>query len=143
MMTWTDERLGERFTPPERMRQMVAAGLLGRKTGQGFYTWVDGKPHKRVLQKGGKAEPVPEDLEDRLILALVNESLAVLRERLVDDADLIDAGAIFGAGFAPFRGGPLAYARSLGRETLRARLDALATQHGPRFAADAGIDVIS
>ena len=57
----------------------------------------------------------PDDLEDRLMLALVNESMAVLREGVVADADLIDAGVIFGSGFAPFRGGPLRYARGARR----------------------------
>ena len=54
------------------------------------------------------ADGPPLDLQDRLILALVNECAACLREGIVADADLVDAGLIFGAGFAPFRGGPLA-----------------------------------
>ena len=48
------------------------------------------------------------------MLPLINEAVAVLRERIVEDADLIDAGVIFGAGFAPFRGGPLHYAQQKG-----------------------------
>jgi 3-hydroxyacyl-CoA dehydrogenase/enoyl-CoA hydratase/3-hydroxybutyryl-CoA epimerase len=72
------------------------------------------------------------------MLALVNEAVAVLREQIVEDADLIDAGVIFGAGFAPFRGGPLHYARSRGVDAVVARLEELRKTHGERFAPDAG-----
>ena len=72
------------------------------------------------------------------MLALVNEAVAVLREQIVEDADLIDAGVIFGAGFAPFRGGPLHYARTRGVDAVVARLEELRKTHGERFAPDAG-----
>jgi 3-hydroxyacyl-CoA dehydrogenase/enoyl-CoA hydratase/3-hydroxybutyryl-CoA epimerase len=72
------------------------------------------------------------------MLTMVNECVACLREGIVADADLIDAGVIFGAGFAPFRGGPLTWARSEGTAKLRTRLESLALQHGSRFAPDAG-----
>ena len=77
-------------------------------------------------------------LQDRLMLSLVNEAVAVLRERIVEDADLVDAGVIFGAGFAPFRGGPLQYARTRGVDAVVARLQELQSAHGDRFAPDAG-----
>ena len=67
----------------------------------------------------------PADLIDRLILVLVNECVACLRERVVEDADLIDAAVIFGTGFAPFRGGPLTYARARGVAQVMARLQEL------------------
>ena len=73
-----------------------------------------------------------------MILSLVNECAAVLREGIVSDADLVDAGAIFGSGFAPFRGGPLTYARTRGVDVVVARLDELAKVHGARFNPDAG-----
>jgi 3-hydroxyacyl-CoA dehydrogenase/enoyl-CoA hydratase/3-hydroxybutyryl-CoA epimerase len=56
----------------------------------------------------------------------------------VQEADLADAAVIFGTGFAPFRGGPLAYARARGAAAIVARLAELAARHGPRFAPDAG-----
>ena len=62
---------------------------------------------------------VPADLEDRLILPMLNEAVAALRERVVEDADLLDAGAIFATGFAPFRGGPLQYAKIAGHRASR------------------------
>ena len=117
----------------ERVRQLVQQRNLGRKSGQGFYQWRDGKivrPPERAI--------APEDLADRLILALVNECVACLREGIVEDADLIDAGVIFGTGFAPFRGGPLSYARARGPDVCVARLETLAGRHGARFRPDAG-----
>jgi 3-hydroxyacyl-CoA dehydrogenase/enoyl-CoA hydratase/3-hydroxybutyryl-CoA epimerase len=121
-----------------RIDALIAAKKLGRKTGEGFYVWRDGKA---VKPAGPPSEP-PKDLEDRLILSLANECAAVLRERIVADADLIDAGVIFGSGFAPFRGGPLTYARTRGIDAVVARLTELARAHGPRFEPDKGWSAI-
>jgi 3-hydroxyacyl-CoA dehydrogenase/enoyl-CoA hydratase/3-hydroxybutyryl-CoA epimerase len=118
--------------PLTRIDTLIAAGHLGRKSGQGFYLWRDGKPQRNAA---GRA---PDDLQDRLILTLVNESRACLREGLVADADLVDAGLIFGAGFAPFRGGPLCWAAQSGEAAIVARLTALAASQGQRFTPDAG-----
>jgi 3-hydroxyacyl-CoA dehydrogenase/enoyl-CoA hydratase/3-hydroxybutyryl-CoA epimerase len=119
---------------PKTLVKLVEQKKLGKKTGAGFYTWQDGKPQKPQAQE---REP-PEALQDRLILALVNEAVAVLREHVVDDADLVDAGVIFGAGFAPFRGGPLQYARNRGIDAVIARLEALESVYGERFRPDPG-----
>src|SRR5690606_41331219 len=56
----------------------------------------------------------PSDLEDRLILPLLNEAVACLHEGIVESADELDAGVIFGTGFAPFRGGPVQHIRDVG-----------------------------
>jgi len=132
------EALGR--APPDlaRLEERVAAGKLGRKSGEGFYLWVDGKAQKPAAT--GVATAIPADLEDRLVLALLNECVACLREGLVEDADLVDAGVIFGAGFAPFRGGPLHYARRRGVPAIVTRLRELAARHGSRFAPDPGWD---
>jgi 3-hydroxyacyl-CoA dehydrogenase / enoyl-CoA hydratase / 3-hydroxybutyryl-CoA epimerase len=106
---------------------------FGKKSGEGFYVWRDDK-----AQKPPSAAPAPPDLQDRLMLPLINEAVAVLREQIVENADLIDAGVIFGAGFAPFRGGPIQYARARGVDAILARLEELRSVHGERFAADAG-----
>jgi 3-hydroxyacyl-CoA dehydrogenase/enoyl-CoA hydratase/3-hydroxybutyryl-CoA epimerase len=98
----------------------VKDGKLGRKTGQGFYAWPGGKPVKKSA-----ATPPPE-LASRLIDPMVREAQACLAERIVADGDLVDAGAIFGTGFAPFRGGPIHYARSAGASG-EARSSAVAT----------------
>jgi 3-hydroxyacyl-CoA dehydrogenase/enoyl-CoA hydratase/3-hydroxybutyryl-CoA epimerase len=117
-----------------RIDALVAAKKLGRKSGEGFYVWREGK----ALKSTGPRPPPPPDLEDRLILALANECAAVLREKIVTDADLIDAGIIFGSGFAPFRGGPLTYARRRGVDAVVARLTELTRRYGTRFTPDAG-----
>lgn len=83
---------------------------------------------------------MPSDLEDRLILPLLNESVACLHEGVVADADLLDAGVIFGTGFAPFTGGPIQYIRSVGADVLVARLKALQGRYGDRFAPRPGWD---
>jgi len=109
----------------------------GKKDGQGLYTWENGKAKKPELPADYKA---PEDLEDRLILPLLNEAVACLHDGVVADADLLDAGVIFGTGFAPFRGGPIQYIRSAGADALLGRLKALQAKYGERFAPRQGWD---
>jgi 3-hydroxyacyl-CoA dehydrogenase/enoyl-CoA hydratase/3-hydroxybutyryl-CoA epimerase len=120
---------------PDAVAPLVAAGKLGKKSGEGLYVWRDGKAVKPAVDPTYRA---PDDLQDRLMLALVNEAMAVLREGVVADADLIDAGVIFGSGFAPFRGGPLRYARERGIAETVSALKGLAARHGERFLPDAG-----
>jgi 3-hydroxyacyl-CoA dehydrogenase/enoyl-CoA hydratase/3-hydroxybutyryl-CoA epimerase len=93
---------------PEVLAQKVAAGQLGKKTGQGIYQYVDGKPQK------GAADAYDQKLVDALIEPYLREAEAAVREGIVADADLADAGLIFGTGFAPFRGGPLHYIKTRG-----------------------------
>ncbi len=115
----------------------VENGKRGKKDGQGLYKWENGKPVKPDVPQDYKA---PEDLEDRLILPLLNEAVACLHDGVVADGDLLDAGVIFGTGFAPFRGGPIQYIRSAGADALLARLKALQARHGDRFAPRPGWD---
>jgi 3-hydroxyacyl-CoA dehydrogenase / enoyl-CoA hydratase / 3-hydroxybutyryl-CoA epimerase len=131
--------LAEAFGKPtaSNVVALVEARKLGRKSGEGFYPWVDGKPRKPP-----EAGPAPEDLEDRLVLSYVNEAVACLRDGVVTEADLLDVGMIFGTGYAPFRGGPLAYARTRGVDACVARLRELAARHGARFAPDAGWEAL-
>jgi 3-hydroxyacyl-CoA dehydrogenase/enoyl-CoA hydratase/3-hydroxybutyryl-CoA epimerase len=96
--------LGGNAEPPKKLSALIAAGNLGRKTGRGFYDWSSGRAAKE------KPGAVPAGLADRLIDPMVAEAKAALADGIVADADLVDAGAIFGTGFAPFRGGPLHYA---------------------------------
>ncbi len=115
----------------------VEAGKRGKKDGQGLYKWENGKPLKPQVPQDYKA---PDDLEDRLILPLLNEAVACLHDGVVGDADLLDAGVIFGTGFAPFRGGPIQHIRSTGADALLERLKALQARHGDRFAPRPGWD---
>src|SRR6185503_18120421 len=89
--------------PPDLLRQKVASGELGTKTQRGFYSYD--KAGKAV--KDRSAARADTELADRLILPLLNEAVACLNEGVVADADLLDAGVVFGTGFAPFRGGPI------------------------------------
>lgn len=107
---------------------------LGKKTGEGFYRYKDNKPVKNKNATYANTQEV----QDRLVLRLVNEAVACLREGIVDDKDLIDAGVIFGTGFAPFRGGPLHYIQAQGVDKLEQTLESLKTKFGSRFEKDEG-----
>ena len=91
---------------PKKLAAKLESKELGKKTGKGFYVWVNGKAQK------GTAGAVPAGLTDRLIAPMLNEANKALAEGVVTDSDLADAGAIFGCGFAPFTGGPFNYQRS-------------------------------
>ncbi|MFI4878982.1 MAG: 3-hydroxyacyl-CoA dehydrogenase NAD-binding domain-containing protein [Steroidobacterales bacterium] len=126
--------LSRPVTQITRLNELLAAKKFGRKSSEGFYRWTDGKA---VKPPAGAAVP-PADLTDRMVLVLANECVACLREGVVADADLADAAVLFGAGFPPFRGGPLTYARARGIAVVVARLNELAARYGARFQPDAG-----
>ena len=88
------------------IQSLVSAGKLGKKSGEGLYVWKNGKPVKKP--DAAVAYPLA-DLAEQLIKAYTDECQAALNEGVVSDSDLLDAGMIFGTGFAPFRGGPLYY----------------------------------
>ncbi|CAN5384320.1 3-hydroxyacyl-CoA dehydrogenase NAD-binding domain-containing protein [soil metagenome] len=132
-------KFGDLLPPtPAWLREKVAKGELGRKTGRGFYAWRDGKPDKT---SGAVMTMQPtQEMIDRLMLPMSNVCVACLREGIVDNADVVDGAMIFGTGYAPFRGGPLNYARSRGADNIVATLRTLAVKFGDRFAPDAGWD---
>ena len=89
-----------------KLDQMVAAGKLGKKSGEGFYVWKDGKPQKTEPETPYDQFEL-ERLGRELVEPLIRECERCRDERIVENADFVDAGVIFGTGFAPFRGGPL------------------------------------
>ena len=117
----------------------VEDGKRGKKDGQGLYAWKDGKPVKPELPNGYQA---PADLQDRLVFALLNEAVSCLHQGVVGDAELLDAGVIFGTGFAPFRGGPIEHIKAVGRDACLAKLRELEAKYGARFTPKAGWDAL-
>ena len=120
---------------PEVLRQKVDAGKLGKKSGEGFYRWVKGKPQKTAAGSNARTQA---SIRDRLIFRYLNEAVACLHEGIVAQPDHLDAGLIFGTGFAPFRGGPIHYIAEQGADNLLRKLGALHEQYGERFAPCAG-----
>jgi len=131
--------LGDAFNRPvpDCLAIMMKNNQLGRKSGQGFYRWHDGKVVKNDKNKNRQSD-LHVDLEDRLILPMLNEAVACLYEEVVDDADMLDAGVILGTGFAPFRGGPLNYAKTRGTRDIQRILVELAAKYGDRFLPHKG-----
>jgi 3-hydroxyacyl-CoA dehydrogenase/enoyl-CoA hydratase/3-hydroxybutyryl-CoA epimerase len=122
---------------PQWLKDKVEKGELGKKTGKGLYDWRDGEA---VKARG--APPAPPDTTDRLILPMLDVCVACLREGVVGDEETVDGAMIFATGFAPFRGGPLHYARSRGAAEIRTTLSRLEEKYGARFRPDAGWDAL-
>ena len=127
-------KFGDALPPaPDWLRDKVKNGELGRKTGKGFYEWKDG----HAVKTPSAVKPTQEMI-DRLILPMSNVCVACLREGIVDNGDLVDGAMIFGTGYAPFRGGPVNYAKARGAADIVATLENLRAKFGDRFKPDAG-----
>jgi len=129
----------DRMTGSPALEQLVAAGRLGKKSGRGFYRHRGRKREPDPLLRellGLKRErraPTPESLAERMVLGMINEAARCLEEGVVADAGMLDLAMIFGAGFPPFRGGPLRHADTLGLAKVESRLTALRAERGERF----------
>lgn len=142
---------GERMTAPEYPRILVEAGRLGRKSGYGFYSFHDSQaqPDNSVYELLGMRPVVNSHLsekviQERLIFSLLQEAIRCLDEQVAgkpgtDSAGQIDLATVMGMGFAPFRGGVLFYAETLGISCVVEKLRALEQQFGPRFAPVDGL----
>lgn len=133
------EAFAGRTAPSEALRRVVASGRTGRKGGSGFYRY------DQTGRKGGVDESVYQiigvqrreidaaEIAERCVLAMVNEAVLCLEERILRSARDGDVGAVFGIGFPPFRGGPFRYADSIGAARIVERLEDLDLRFHPRF----------
>jgi 3-hydroxyacyl-CoA dehydrogenase/enoyl-CoA hydratase/3-hydroxybutyryl-CoA epimerase len=129
--------LGRHFNAevPQRLQKLVADGNLGKKSGQGFYRYRKGKA---IRPRTGTGNWNMEDITNRLVLRLLNEAVRCLREQVVEDPELLDAGMVFGTGFAPFRGGPMNHVDAIGAQELLGLLEKEKQLRGERFKPDQG-----
>jgi 3-hydroxyacyl-CoA dehydrogenase/enoyl-CoA hydratase/3-hydroxybutyryl-CoA epimerase len=118
-------------------------GWLGKKSGKGFYVYGNKKDDKPALNaemsalfapKSPAVSLSPEDIAWRLVLPMINEAARLLEEGVVDNTDAVDLAMVLGTGFAPFRGGLVHYADSVGMPAIVQRMQQLAAKSGPRFA---------
>jgi len=130
---------GGRMKIPALLQQMMDAKLLGRKSGSGFYLHGKGEARlnlavKRFAQGQSAAAISRQELQERMVLLMVNESARCLEEQIVTAPEDVDFAMIMGTGFAPFRGGPLRYADSLGAERVVGAMGALVDRGADYFA---------
>ena len=124
---------------------MVASGRLGQKNGKGFYRYRAGKrtvPDREVYDLAGSPtvmELPPETLQERMVLAMVNESALCMQEGVAREPRDLDVAMVMGTGFPPFRGGLLRHADAVGIPIVADRLSRLADAHGERFRPAASL----
>lgn len=122
------------------MANMIEKGWLGKKAGQGFYTY-DGK--KKTINNEVKAYVKEfaqqdlglkeKDIQDRIVSRFVNEAVKCLEDEIIADPVVGDIGLVFGTGFAPFRGGPFRYIDTQGVDNYVGMMNDLADKYGPQF----------
>jgi len=133
---------GARLTPSTSLERVIAAGRLGRKNRKGFYLYDDAGEKKGVdssvytlLPTGAQRSTIPDDdIQQRAVLAMVNEAVRCLEDGVISSARDGDIGAVFGFGFPPFRGGPFRYIDYLGADAVVKKLEELNDRYAPRFA---------
>jgi 3-hydroxyacyl-CoA dehydrogenase/enoyl-CoA hydratase/3-hydroxybutyryl-CoA epimerase len=113
---------------PAGLTKFVESNKLGKKSGRGFYRYKKGKP---VKDNDADLDD-QKAIQNRLLYRFLNEAAACLQEEIVDDKDLLDAGMIFGTGFAPFRGGPMNYSLQEGVDSIVQAMTDYAGNYGER-----------
>jgi 3-hydroxyacyl-CoA dehydrogenase/enoyl-CoA hydratase/3-hydroxybutyryl-CoA epimerase len=136
------EAFGERLSPAASLARVVAAGRVGRKGGKGFYLYDSPGGKKRgvdesvyeLLPTGGNRVEVPvAEVQQRCVLAMVNEAARCLEEGILRSERDGDVGAVFGIGFPPFRGGPFRYVKTVGANNIVRQLELYHNRFAPRF----------
>jgi len=133
------EAFGDRLRPTEGVARMIEDGRLGRKNGRGFYRYEDGERREadlaayEIIGAAADAHISKEDIQARLVFAMLNEAVLALEEGVVRSVRDGDVGAVFGIGFPAFRGGPLRYLDELGAADAVDVLQDLARKYGDRF----------
>jgi len=118
---------------------MISAGLLGRKNGRGFYLHDKSSEARlnpdvsRFVQNQAARGLPREELPERMVLLMVNEAARCLEEQIVAGPQDVDFAMIMGTGFAPFRGGPLRYADSLGLDVVMGAMENLVDRGAAHF----------
>ena len=138
------EAFGDRFAAPPVLKRLVDKGLLGRKSGEGFFVYGKGDASISEKALACRASGAPQslkenDIAERLSLLMVNEGFRVLDEGVAASGDDVDLAMILGTGFAPFRGGPITYARQLGLKHVVDRLGAIGGEEAEIFEPAAGL----
>jgi len=141
---------GDRMKAPNFLKDLIDGGRLGRKSGLGFYKHENGRAvvdqsvYSLFEGWSKKQETSQEHVAKRLIFALLNEAVSCFDEKVagrpgVEAAGQVDLATVMGMGFAPFRGGALKYANSLGAEKISTILAELEQAHGVRFKSHSGV----
>jgi len=128
------------LTIPKQLQYLVKEGKLGLKSGAGFYHYHQGKIFRAELDFRILSE---DEIKDRLMFRFFNEVVSCLDDKIVTDYDVLDAGIIFGTGFAPFRGGPMHYILQQGIDVMDHRLISLSETYGKRFNPVTGCNQMS
>jgi len=135
------DAFGARVSPAESLRRVVESGRTGRKGKSGFYRYddsgtkgeVDPSVYELVPHGATRREMEPAEIQQRCVLAMVNEAARCLEEGVLRSPRDGDVGAVFGIGFPPFRGGPFRYVDSVGVGTIVEQLEALDVRFPGRF----------
>ena len=136
------EAFGVRMAPSESLRRVVESGRTGRKGRAGFYVYdkegekgaVDATVYELFPHGAGRREIEPAEIQERCVLAMVNEAARCLDEGVIRSPRDGDVGAVFGIGFPPFRGGPFRYVDSTGASAIVSQLEQLNGRFPGRFS---------
>jgi len=138
--------LGVRMTGGDvsLMATMVEKGWLGKKSGQGFFTYTGkGKKGKKTISPEVKSYVEAfatqklsldeSEIQDRIVSRFVNEAVKCLEDSIIENPVVGDIGLVFGTGFAPFRGGPFRYLDQVGAGKYVDRMNSFVDKYGPQF----------